>query len=875
MKILRNFLLLSSLPLFPIANLAQQNTQPAGEVYIVPFSHLDLYWAGTQEECLSRGSRITSRAMQLATEHPEFRFLLEDEVFVASYMDSHKGMPEEEELRSLVKKGQIEINPKWAAIYQNLPRGEALVRNLVYGKRYAREVFGVDPLVAELNDIPGFTRQYPQMLSKSSIPYMVMTRMGPPESPLFYWKAPDGSTTLLWNTLHGYSWGANLGLHHELDEAHVARIRAEVDGVQALTRGPVYLGWGTDLFAPNEGLVSNLEFLNRRFAPSHFRFASPTEYFQAAAKTPGIPTISGEIPSSWANVITSMAHLWPSTVKAADTLTTAEEFAAINDALGIATYPQAEFDHLWRKALESMDHNNFGQGGDLGDARKVGYAQAAILQGGQILRESLRNIAERVQHRNTRGTAIVVFNPLSWTRDDVVTAHVSMYGDVAPGDIDDYRKSMRLVDAEGTSIPFDIEGYGEVLSRGVTMVFVAPKVPSLGYKTFYLEPAPKEPKVQAAQIAMDNDLDVQNPRRAMGNDTLENAFYRVTVDRATGLIEVFDKDLGHDVVKNLTIAGVEERGGNALMIIPETGRTFINNVHDVQLVRNGTEEAVIRIDEDVAGVPITQSLTLYRNKKRIDIENKIEWKSGHLMKLDQLFPIDMVNAEIRNGVPFGSAADVDIMPHSGPWQVDEVSHDMWKSWRQIQDWIAASNKDWNLTISADHQMFTVDSAMIRGDMIRGTRFNSTQVVQDSKEVLAQLPPSNTYICRYSITSGKGNWAAAQAWRTGMAFNLPLIAVASEDELSSKPYPPEQSFLSMTGDTLALTAFKKSDNGTGYIARFYEAAGTSTETNFQFLGKPRAFRVTNMLEEAQAGVESQSLQVKPYEIDTVQFQPEQK
>jgi alpha-mannosidase len=871
MKILHNLLLLAWLPLCAVVGLAQQSAQPAGEVYIVPFSHLDLYWAGTQEECLSRGSRIAARAMQLAKEHPEFRFLLEDEVFVASYMDSHKGMPEEEELRSLVKKGQIEINPKWAAIYQNLPRGEALVRNLVYGKRYAREVFGVDPLVAELNDIPGFTRQYPQMLSKSSIPYMVMTRMGPPESPLFYWKAPDGSSTLIWSTLNGYSWGANLGLHHELDDAHVARIRTQLDAVQALTRGPVYLGWGTDLFAPNEGLVSNLEFLNRRLAPSHFRFASPTEYFQAAAKTPGIPTISGEIPSSWANIITSMTPYWPSAMTAADMLTTAEKFAAINDALGLATYPQAEFDHLWPKALESMDHNNFGQGGDIGDARKVGYAQAAILQGGQILRESLRNIAERVQHRNTRGTAIVVFNPLSWIRDDVVSAHVSMYGDVAPGDIGDYRKSMRLVDAEGTSIPFDVEGYAEVLSRGVNLVFVAPKVPSLGYKTFYLEPAPAEPKVKAAQIAMDDDLDKKNPRRVMGNDTLENAFYRVTVDRATGLIEVFDKDLGHDVAKNLAIAGVEERGGNALNIIPETGRTFINNVHNVQLVRNGSEEVVLRIDEDVAGVPITQSLTLYRDKKRIDLENRIDWTPGHFMKLEQLFPIDMANAEIRNGVPFGSAADVDIMPHSGPWQIDEVSHATWQSWRQIQDWIAASNADWNLTISADHQMFTVDNTMIRGDMIRGTRFNTAQYVQDGREVLAQLPPANTYIYRYSITSGKGNWAAARSWRTGMAFNLPLIAVASEDEISSKPYPPEQSFLTMTGDTLALTALKKSDKGTGIIARFYEAAGTLTETTIQFLGKPHTLRVTNMLEELEPGTEKQSLKVKPYEIDTVELQ----
>jgi alpha-mannosidase len=80
---------------------------------------------------------------------------------------------------------------------------------------------------------------------------------------------------------------------------------------------------------------------------------------------------------------------------------------------------------------------------------------------------------------------------------------------------------------------------------------------------------------------------------------------------------------------------------------------------------------------------------------------------------------------------------------------------------------------------------------------------------------------------------------------------------------------------MTGDTLALTALKKSDKGTGIIARFYEASGTSTETTLQFLGKPRTLLVTNMLEELEPGTEKQSLQVRPYEIDTVEFQPETK
>jgi alpha-mannosidase len=869
MKTILHSVLLLSLASFCCTCLSQQPAQTE-RVFVVPFSHLDLFWGGNQEECLSRGNRIISRAIQLAEEHPEFRFLIEDEVFTANFMESHRGTPEAERLKSLVRSGHIEIAPKWAAIFQNLPRAEALVRNLVYGKRYAREVFGVDPLVAALTDIPGFTRQYPQMLRKSGIPYMVMTRMGPLDAPLFRWKSPDGSSVLLWDTINGYGWGVGLGLHHELDDAHLSSIQKQVGSIQSLTKGPVYLGWGTDLWAPNETLVGNLAVLNRRLAPATFQFATPTEYFLAAEKSPSIPEISGEIPSSWANVVSTMAPYWPATITATDTLVNAEKFAAINYALGYAPYPQQEFDLLWKKSLESMDHNLYGQGGDGGDERKVGFAQAAILQGGQILRESLRNIAERVQRSSNKATAVVVFNPLSWTRDDVVRAHVTLYGDVAPGDIKDYRAAMRLVDAQGNAIPFDVEQYSENMSRALTLVFTAQGVPSMGYKTYYIEPVEPTAAASSTVLNMDDDNDVKDPRRIVGVDVIENRFYRVTVDRATGRIEIFDKELGRIVSKDIEIAGAEERGGNTLNIEPRTGRTVINVIRSVKLIRHGSSETTLRISGDLAGIPVTQELTLYRDLRKIELENKIDWKPGRYMKIQQVFPLDMPGAEIRNGIPFGSASQADAMPKAGPHSGDEVKPEVWKDWRQVQDWVSAGTADWSLTVTADHQMFTVNDQAIRGDMLRGTRYNPLKTVIDGHIVLVEQPPAGTYVYRYSISSGKGNWAANKAWQQGMGFNMPLIGVIAEDELSPKTLPAEQSFLSIPGDTLTVTALKKADQGDGIVVRFFEAAGESAETSVRFLGRQRAIRSVNMLEEPTSSKEEQTLRVNPYEIDTVEI-----
>ncbi len=863
--------LIALLALLP-AGLSAQSTGPVkSEVYIVPFSHLDLFWGGTREECLSRGNRIISRAVDLADRFPEFRFLLEDEVFVDNFRQSRQGSPELDRLKQLVKEGRVEIAPKWASIYQNLPRGEATVRNMVYGKRYAREVFGVDPAVAHMGDIPGFTRQYPQILAKTGVSYMVMTRMGPPDKTLFRWKSPDGSRVLLWHTIKGYGWGVDLGLHRELNDAAFAKIAKETADVQVTTAGPIYLGWGTDLWSPNAFLVENTKILNERLSPAHFRLASPSEYFRDASKTPNLPEVTGEIPSSWANLISSLSHLWPPIMAASDTLLNAEKFAAVNYALGYADYPGHELELLWKSALEAMDHNNYGQGGDIGDEGKLGLAQVASLGGGRILRDSLRNIAERVEHRFPVSSPIVVFNPLSWKRDDVVKAHVTLYGDIGPGQLGDYRKAMRLLDANGTSIPFEVEQYSENISRAVELVFIARDVPSLGYKTYYLTPAvTADPFLAASELKLDTDNDIKQPRRVVGAHVIENEYYRVTVDRPTGRIEVFDKALNRVVVKDMEIAAAEERGGNTLSIEPQTGRTIINVVSSVELEENSPVRTVVRICGDVAGVPVAQRLLLYQGLKRIDVENTIDWKPGRFMKIEQLFPVPERIGDTRVGVPFGSAGSADLMPNAGPHFRDEVPRDIWQSWRQVQDWVFAGAGDWGLTVSGDHQFFTVSETGVRGGMLRGTRFNPLSIVRDGQPVLVQQPPAGRYVYRYSLTSGKGDWSTALSWRSGMAFNTPLIPVSAVDEVSKKSLPPERSFCSVDAENLVVSALKKGDRDGSIVLRLFEIRGAVADTPLRFLGETRSFRTVNMLEEEPTPADEQTLKVQPYEIKTVRL-----
>lgn len=860
------------LPAFGAVCGAEPSVEAASaEVLLVPFSHLDLFWGGTREECLARGNTIVAKAIRIARQSPQFRFLLEDNVFVANYLDSHRGMEDVEHLKQLVRSGQIEIAPKWAAIYQDLPDGEAQVRNLAIGKRFAREVFGVDPLVAHLGDLPGYTPQFPQVLEQAGVPFMVMTRMGPSDKSLFHWKSPGGSRVLVWSSLKSYAWGTFLHSQRLSDEQKQERFRKDLADVQATTDGPILMHFGSDLWAPPDNLVETVDRFNK-LSPARLVFATPLEYFRRAEKHRGIPEISGEIPSSWPNLISSLPHIWPPITPATNTLLSAEKFAAINYALGYADYPRGEFETLWKSLLESLDHNQDGQGGLVGDRGKIEGRQVAALCSGQILRDMLRNIAERVEVPFAGSFPIVVFNPLNWDRDDLVRTHVTLFGEANPADIAAFKKGMRLLDDRGQAVPFHVEQYSENISRALELVFVAQSVPSLGYRAYCLVAA-EQPDAfpPAATVALDSDRDRQEPRRPLASDRLENAYYRLSIDRATGRVSLFDKELNREVCRDMEVAALEERGGNYIGIEPPSGRTLYSTVESIAVEENNPVRAVVRLELRVAGIAVTQRLTLYQGLRRLDIENTVDWQSPRFLRMRQVFPGKDSSTMIHYGVPFGANASDNILPGSGTHLGDEITNESWRQSRLVQGWLHASDAARGLTIACDHSQFRLEDSAICAEMIRGTRFTSVKVVRGEEVGSMHYPPPGTYVFRYSLSSSAGDWKSAKAWRAGMGLNNPLLPVYVADTVSPKSLPTSKSFCTFKQDHVVLSALKKADLGPSLVLRVYEMEGVPLDTPVEFCGHACSFAEVNLLEEDLAPAPQQMLRGGPYSIKTIRFE----
>jgi alpha-mannosidase len=455
----------------------------------------------------------------------------------------------------------------------------------------------------------------------------------------------------------------------------------------------------------------------------------------------------------------------------------------------------------------------------------------------------------------------------------VVRTHITLYGNVGPYEIGAFRKGMRLLDEAGNSVPFFVEEWSENISRALQLVFVARGVPSLGYKTYYLVAADKPDAFpETAAVSLDRVKVQRDPRRALGSDVLENSFYRLNVDLATGRVTLFDKALGRDVCRDMEVVAFEERGGNYIGKEPPSGRTIVSMVDSVEVLENNPVRAVVLIKSRIADIPITQRLTLYQGIKQLDIENTVEWRSAvpRFVRLRQLFPVVSSNAALNYGIPFGANSADNLMPNAETIRGDEITNESWRRSRHIHDWIHAGAADGGLTIATDHQQIRLGDDVICAEMVRGTKYVSVKVKRGDKMTSMYYPPPDTYVFRYSLSSVPGDWKACKAYRSGIGWNNPLLPISVADEITSKSLPPKQSFCELKQGNLVLSALKKADSGSSILLRAYEIEGSPVKTPVEFLGRRLNFSEVNLLEEEIGGTSQKELRCGPYEIKTIKF-----
>ena len=180
-----------------------QREKPADEfkprdftAHLIGHAHIDLAWLWRWEETVHDIATHTFRGTLAQMDRiPGLTFAQSQAALYEAIERNYPGLFQR--IKDRVKEGTwIPVGGMWVEPDLNMPDGESFARQLLYGKRYFMDKFGVDVNVGWNPDGFGHSFQLPQILNRAGIKYYVFERCAPEKMPVFWWEGLDGSRLL-------------------------------------------------------------------------------------------------------------------------------------------------------------------------------------------------------------------------------------------------------------------------------------------------------------------------------------------------------------------------------------------------------------------------------------------------------------------------------------------------------------------------------------------------------------------------------------------------------------------------------------------------------------------------------------------------------
>lgn len=180
--------------------LSRPNEHPAMTYSSIGHSHLDLLFLWPQRETPRKCARTLSTVMKMMDRFPEYKFTLSQAPVYIWLKEEYPALYRR--MLQRIQEGRLEVV---GALYiecdTNLPGGESLVRQLLYGKRFFQKEFGQDMQVGFLPDVFGYSAALPQLFVKAGVPYFTTNKLSMNDTNrfpryTFWWYGLDGTRIL-------------------------------------------------------------------------------------------------------------------------------------------------------------------------------------------------------------------------------------------------------------------------------------------------------------------------------------------------------------------------------------------------------------------------------------------------------------------------------------------------------------------------------------------------------------------------------------------------------------------------------------------------------------------------------------------------------
>jgi len=836
-------------------------------IYLVPHTHYDAVWVFTKEDYFYINIELILRNAVELIQKSDYKFLIEQTALIEEIERRNPMLFEQ--ITKLVKKGKIEIaDGEYLMADTMIPNGETLVREILFGKRYVREKFGVDVPVMWAADSFGYNAQLPQILVKSGYKYFAFRRGVDRDKPSeFWWQGLDGTKILAhWMPL-GYRAGLDLSA---LDESFTILN-------SAATTHHILMPSGSGVTLPQPETSRVVKKWNRMHEDSKMKIARSVDFFRAVEKeAPNLESRSGELycgkySEVFPNVCSSRMWIKQNLRKNENLLLACEKWATIAWLLGIP-YHTDELNDSWKKILWGAFHD-VTPGTGIDECYEEARDNFSHLEDHlpQTLWDLLSFISQSLQDRED----VIVFNPISWEVRNWVEVELWL----------ERGKVKRIAGLKSDQEEVEVEileftRYADDSYQTVKIGFVA-TVPALGYRTY--------------KIMSRNPRGLKRPKIKVKGNRIQNQFFDVKVDPSTGLIEVTQD--GKFVVK-----------GNELVLEEETGDLYYHRQNLEESFKTEGDEGIkygkfrmkgFRIDK----TPIRRIINIESDYFSLRWPYRLVEKFGSRLwrhkflsvakkiiiyedipRIDFLTTIDNRHPQVRIRVKFST--DIESPEYQSESQFGVVS-------RPVDQYHFHPEEQWleepcgiypalNWIDYADHEkgVTLINKGLpaheVREKELYLTLLRSVLMLSSDGETGPAIPTPDaqefkTYHFEYSLFPHKEGWKEANSFLPAYEFNNNLIGfqLLPGTGKRTKKLPPRLSFVELKPESLVLVALKKAEDTNEVVLRFFETKGGKTSGVVRLFKEPISAKIVDLLEEGEEEFECRGreirFEVNPFEI----------
>ena len=841
-----------------------------GEIYLFTTTHQDIAWLEQPEVCIiNRDTLWLTPFLERLDKEPDFRMDIEQASILMEYIHRH---PDKKDLiEKYMKEGRICVGATYMQPYEEMYSGESLARQFYLGKRWLKKNFDGYKALSYFNvDVPGRTLQMPQIMAKAGVENLIISRH---ERGLFNWEAPDGSK------VRTYTPGHYIYFYHVLGKRDTAAFgELGKEAVLWYTKFnnvpktksvmPAMLNYefiwdqrpveNCVPFTAKWNAIRYIQTENKkkvRVNLPKFRYATADDFFLALDKsTTGLQSIKGERPNVWLYIHGPSHERAITASRKGDLLLPAAEKIASFNALvngNFLYYPANRLSRAWEAKIYP-DHGWGGKNGEITDHTFLRKYELALAEANAMFDEGINSLASQVQTKASAGIPVVVFNTLSWKRNDPVSIPIRLEKG--------YAGNIVLKDASGNTVPCQlshISRHSDGTISAAELNFTAKDVPSLGFTTFYIN---KQTSGTPSTPVINGDI-------------FENRFYRIELTEG-GIRQLIDKErnvqlldvskfLGGEVITMQSVGN----GAGEFDAVQQPGMADFDKVSNHSprwmVKENGEVFTSFFYRSKIRNAMVEQTVTIYHQIKKIDFDIAIlNWEGKLYREYRMMLPVNVLNGEVAYDVPYGVLrVGQDEMPGAAGERY--YTENKVQRPRGIGNWIGVSGKDFGVTLSssvavADYLDPTDHPA--ENTVLQPVLFASRKSCHGEGNEYLQ---TGDHYFHFSLTSHTPGWK--NGYRFGQAANEKLQAIFAPKTYRDAALPHSFSFFEIENEHVVVSAIKKCEDDESLIIRLYNLSDQNEKINLSTKYTPKSIIRTNLIEEELEPVNE--IKISKYAIET--------